>query len=122
MQEFAGRRQVVAVGEDLAQVVAVVVIARHEIDRHLQLRQELPQHGVFLDVAGMHEVAGGENDVRPRPERIHMLDGIAQHVVGGNTAIGGDPRRTDVEIAQLDDDHAGPLDGQSPLTWAIFSL
>ena len=62
-------RQVGVVGEDLAQRIARIVVAGNQVDRHRQRRQQTAQQGVFLGLAAIHQVAGGEHDVGPRIER-----------------------------------------------------
>jgi hypothetical protein len=105
VQKIAGLPKILLVGKDRAQARSVIVIAGHEIDRHRQSRQELAQYFVFLDHPAVDEIAGREDHVRSRLERVHMLDRLAQHVVGGHPAIGEDALRSDMEVAELGDDH-----------------
>jgi hypothetical protein len=101
----AGWRQVGVLGEGLAQRIARVVVAGDHVERHGKRRQQSPEMGVFLWLAAIHQVAGGEHDVGPRIERIHMRHRPLQEARGIDAAVKQLAFRLDVHVGDLSDEH-----------------
>jgi hypothetical protein len=103
----AGWRQVGVIGEDLAQHVARVMVAGDQMDRHGERRQQPSQMGVFLRLAAIHQIAGGEHDVGLRIERIHMRHRALEEARRVYTAVEQLALRLHMHVGNLGDQH-GP--------------
>ena len=83
----AGSRQIGVIGEDLAHRIARIVVAGNQMDRHGERRQQPLETGVFLGLAAIHQIAGGEHDVGPRIERIHVRHRPLEETRGVDAAV-----------------------------------
>ena len=75
----------------------VVVVAREDVDRHVERREEL-EHLLVLGIGGvLREIAGDKHGVRPRPQRLDRLDRGGERGDG----IAAAPVGPEVRIAEL---------------------
>ena len=106
-------RQIGMIGEDRAQGIARIVVAGNEMDRHGQRRQQLPEKCVFLDRAAIDQVAGGEHDVGPGIERVHVRHCPFEEARRVDALVEQLARRLDVHVGDLGDQHGFTLETHS---------
>ncbi|RMU41396.1 hypothetical protein ALP29_200517 [Pseudomonas syringae pv. avii] len=78
VQRPAGRqRQIHLIGERSQQVFAIIMIAGHQIKRHLQALQLWLEHGIFILAAEVHQITTDDHDVGALLAGIDVGNGAA---------------------------------------------
>lgn len=80
---------------------AIVVVAGHEVIRHVQTRQLGMQHGIFIRTTEVHQVAADYHDVGARMAGIQMIDSTSQRAKGVDDAVSQSLTGFKVQIADL---------------------
>jgi hypothetical protein len=87
--------------------LAVVVVARNEIQRHLERREQSAQVGVFLRAPVLHQVAADEQHVGPLRQPQDALHRAPQHGGAIHPPVRQLTRRRYVQVADLAGEKAG---------------
>ena len=96
------------VGEGLAQRIARIVVARNQVDRHGKRRQQAPETGIFLELAAVHQIAGGDHEIGPRIERIEVRHRPLEETGRIDAAIEQLAFDLHVHVGDLGDQHGTP--------------
>ena len=91
----------------VAHRLAPVVVAGDDEDRHGQRGQHVGDQRVLLRAAAISEVAGDEHAIGRRIEGRDRRDGASGHGVGLEALIGHLTVGSDMEIADLGNEHRG---------------
>jgi predicted transcriptional regulator len=102
--EWSFRGQVPVIRERIAQCVAVVMIARDEIDRHLQLGKELAEALVFLRFAAVNKIAGRDHECGAWRKRIERADCTTKIPPRANHVVKQVAFAPDVRVGDLSDE------------------
>jgi hypothetical protein len=106
-------REVAVVGKGVAQLVAIVMVAGDEKERHLQLTEELAQPFVFFRLAPVDQVARRDDQRRPRYRCIEHRDRAPQVATGVNHVVKEVALAADVRVGDLRDEHEWSIPGSS---------
>jgi len=90
--------------ERIAQCVAVVMIARDGIDRHLQLGKELAEALVFLRFAAVNKIAGRDHECGAWRKRIERADCTTKIPPRANHVVKQVAFAPDVRVGDLSDE------------------
>ncbi len=105
LHESTGAREVRMVGERGRERVAIVVVARDEVDRHGERRQQVVQAAVLPGASRVDEIAGRQHDVGARPQSEQMRDGAREVGRRVHAPVREDAFGPDVHVGDLGDDH-----------------
>ena len=99
------------VGEAFAQLLAPVVIAGDDEQRHRReaAADQAGELGVFRVEAALGQVAGEQDDVGAGGEGGDGAEGALDEHVGFRDAVGGQAARADMQVGELGDQHRGFL-------------
>ena len=92
------------VAESGAQGAAIIAVTRNQVERDLQLSQDLAHVRVLVGRAVLHDVAGVNHDVGPLPVDIRDASPQIFRPQFADDLVRG-PRQ-DVSVADLGDDHS----------------
>jgi hypothetical protein len=95
--------------ERLPEVIAAVVVARHEVHRHREGRQELREVLVLDRRPVVDEVAGEKGEVGNRSDLVDLGDGVPEERGGVDASEQRFASSDDVGVTQLHEEHAGSL-------------
>jgi len=118
-----GARQVAFAGERLAHALARIVVVGDDEDRHYERCQDRPQMLVFGGRAVVDEIAGDDGHIGSRCQSVELDDclrqagsGVDAAPIGSGAKRGGLlwrveqlPRRQDMRIRNLSDEHHRPF-------------
>ncbi|MNI76344.1 hypothetical protein D3C73_1325690 [compost metagenome] len=88
-------------GKRRQQVLTNIVIAGHEVERHVQTRQLCREQGVFIRAAEIHEIAADHHNVGTRLAGIQVIDRTAQRAQAVDHTVGEFVIGFEVQIADL---------------------
>ena len=89
--------------------LAIVVIARDHIDRHIQPREQCLQRFVFALIAKVREVALRQDDIRAWLKGANVSDRALHERVGVDLICLNFAWRLNVHVRNLNDQHDGSL-------------
>ena len=89
--------------------LAIVVIARDYIDRHVQPREQCLQRFVFALTAKVREVALRQDDIRAWLKGENVFDRALHERVGVDLIFVNFAWRLNVHVRNLNDQHDGSL-------------
>lgn len=92
------------VGKCRPQMLAIVVVTRHQVARHVQARQFRVQHGIFIRATEVHQVATDHHDVGTRHLGVQMIHRTTQCSEGIDNAVSQFLSGFKVQIADLRDE------------------
>ncbi len=105
LHEPATARQVRVIGEHGRERVAIVVVARNEVDRHRQRREQIAQPAVLLRPSAIDEVTGRQHEIGARPERQKVAHGARQIGRRVDAPVGENALGLDVHVGDLRHQH-----------------